>query len=301
MKINRLNEVPSGLMLLNKAAGVTSFDALREIKQGLGTGKVGHTGTLDKFAEGLLLVLSGRALKLSTWFSHCDKRYRATVLFGAETDTLDPEGTVIAQAELPSRSAIENALPRFSGEILQTPPAYSAIHIDGKRASALARQGQTPEMKQRSVHIYKLELLEWNPPCALLDVHCSSGTYIRSLARDLAIAAGSRAHLHSLQRTQVAGFVPGDGDVTFSPISKATFQALGIPWFEIAEHEAPAIVQGKPLGQALAGKQLKSAGLYMRPGGSGTQAAAIFCGDSLIAVIEKEQDSWKYGYVYAHT
>jgi len=194
------------LILLNKKPGITSFDALRDIKRLLGTGKVGHTGTLDKFAEGLLLILAGRALKLSRWFTNCDKQYEGTICFGTETDTLDPEGAVIANAPLPSREEVENVFSQFTGEIEQAPPAYSAIRIGGKRASALARGGDIPEMKKRPVSIYRLELLSWDPPYAKIFVHCSSGTYIRSLARDLAIAAGSRGYLAGLLRTKVGEF-----------------------------------------------------------------------------------------------
>ena len=321
---SRQSGAPSGLIILNKRAQITSFDSLAEIKRALGTGKVGHTGTLDKFAEGLLLVLTGRALKLSPWFSGCDKRYDAAVLFGIETDTLDPEGATVAEAAPPSLNALEQALPQFMGPIAQAPPEYSAIHINGKRASALARSGQTIEMKKRTVHIYRLELLDWQPPLARIAVHCSGGTYIRSLARDIALAVGSRAHLSALRRTQVAGFKLGSGEWGIGdqgsgirewgsgsgeqspliPISKNVFRLLGIPWFEIMGGELPAVVQGKPLDGILSGRQLLCDGLYAPPaphGGGMGRAAAVFCGDSLAAVLEKTQHNWKYGYVYAHS
>jgi tRNA pseudouridine55 synthase len=324
--------IPSGLILLHKQTGVTSFDALRDIKRALGTGKAGHTGTLDKFAEGLLLVLTGRALKLSKWFTHCDKQYEGAICFGAETDTLDPEGAVIANAPLPSREAVESALAQFRGGIEQAPPAYSAIHIDGERASALARRGEAPEMKKRPVTIYRLELRSWEPPFAQIFVHCSSGTYIRSLARDIALAAGSRAHLTALVRTQVAGFRlenavklgirdQGSGiggccseyggtselhpDISnpdspfpdpqspipfLKPIDKSVFLALNISCIEITPDDAQKAAQGKPLAQIL--KSVSPAPLKE------TDTAALFSGDTLIAVIEKSSDTWNYGYVY---
>jgi tRNA pseudouridine55 synthase len=326
---SRQSDAPSGLIILNKRARITSFDSLAEIKRTLGTGKVGHTGTLDKFAEGILLVLTGRALKLSPWFSGCDKRYEAAVLFGIETDTLDPEGATVAEAAPPSLNALERALPQFMGSIAQAPPEYSAIRIIGKRASALARSGQTIEMKKGTVHIYRLELLDWQPPLARIAVHCSGGTYIRSLARDIALAVGSRAHLRALCRTQVAGFKLGSGEwgagsgdqgsgirdqgsgsgergvgsgglSSLLPIDRNVFRLLGIPWFEITGAELPAVVQGKPLDGILSGRQLLGDGLYAPPGGMG-RAVAVFCGDSLAAVIEKTPHSWKYGYVYAHS
>jgi len=293
---------PSGLLLLNKQPGITSFDTLRGIKRALGTGKVGHTGTLDKFAEGLLLVLVGKALKLSQWFTHCDKQYEGTICFGKETETLDPEGAVVAEAPLPSLEAVELALSRFSGEIERAPPAYSAIHIDGKRASALARQGETPEMKKRPVSIYKLELLSWEPPYAKIFVHCSSGTYIRSLARDIAAETGSRAHLSGLTRTMVAGFGLEDAKSINSeqltinkeeseilcPIDKSVFDKLGIASIDVTPGDAAKVINGKPLAQLSIAAALPSA-----------PSIALFSDNNFIALIEYNFYKWKYGYVYA--
>jgi len=284
-----MNPHPDGLILLNKPPGLTSFDALRDIKRALGTGKVGHTGTLDKFAGGLLLILAGRALKLSQWFTHCDKQYEGTICFGTETETLDPEGAVIADAPLPSRENVEQAISQFVGEIEQVPPAYSAIHIDGERASALARRGETPEMRKRPVTIHRLELLSWEPPYAKIFVHCSSGTYIRSLARDIALTAGSRAYLTALRRTQVAGFRLGSREEGIvRPIDKGVIECLGIPCFEVALSDVSKIIQGKPLAQIL--KDVP-AGVY--------PAAALFSEGKFIAIIEKQDNKWNYGYVYA--
>jgi tRNA pseudouridine55 synthase len=287
------NAAPSGLILLRKKPGLTSFEALGEVKRALGTGKVGHTGTLDKFAEGLLVVLTGRALKLSPWCVHCDKQYEGVIRFGIETDTLDPEGSPIAEAPPPSREAVEKILPQFTGDIIQTPPVYSAIHIDGKRASALARSGVMPEMKKRPVHIYKLELRSWEPPFARIFVHCSSGTYIRSLARDIALAAGSRAHLTALVRTKVAGFrleEASDNTPSFvpRPIDKPVFTALGLPWFEVEPQDAENIMHGKPLP-------------LLPDNSSASMSAGIFSGDSFIAMVEKNGGKWKYGCVYVRS
>jgi len=285
----RAQTVQAGLILLNKKPGVTSFDALGEVKRALGSGKVGHTGTLDKFAQGLLTVLTGKALHLSPWFSHCDKQYSGRIHFGVETDTLDPEGNVIAEAEVPSREKVEQAITMFSGEIMQKPPVFSAIHINGQRASKLARSGEQVQMKERPVTIYKLELESWQPPFADIFVHCSSGTYIRSLARDIALAAGSRAFLCSLTRTQIAGFKLEMADETVKtprPIDKTVIAALGLPWFEVTPPEAENISHGKPLAPIIEGKPPLT-----------SNAAAIFNGETLIAVIEKKDDTWKYGCV----
>jgi tRNA pseudouridine55 synthase len=294
----------SGIILLNKKTGVTSFQALGEIKHALGSGKVGHTGTLDKFAMGLLVVLAGRALKLSQWFSHCDKQYTGRLCFGVETDTLDPEGSVVAQAEVPLREKVEQVLGQFSGSIMQAPPAYSAIHINGKRASDIARSGAEVEMKKRPVNIYKLELRKWDPPFAEIFVHCSSGTYIRSLARDIALAVGSRAHLCALTRTRVADFTldmavetPLPEDASFlRPIDKAAVAALGLPWFEIEPQETEIILHGKPLQPVLEGKKLFSRQEIFADSGQ-TFSAAVFSGETFAAVVEKSGGGWKYGCV----
>jgi len=294
-----MNPNTDGLILLYKPPGLTSFDALRDIKRALGTGKVGHTGTLDKFAEGLLLVLAGRALKLSQWFTHCDKQYEGTICFGAETETLDPEGAVIANAPVPSRENVEKAISQFLGEIEQAPPAYSAIHIDGERASALARRGEAPEMRKRPVTIHRLELLSWEPPYAKIFVHCSSGTYIRSLAKDIALAAGSRAHLTALLRTQVGGFrVQGSGfgvQGLIHPIDKGVIERLNIPCLDVAASDVEKIIQGKPLAQILKDAPVPAG---ESPAGL-NHAAALFSEGKFIAMIERQDNKWSYGYVYA--
>jgi tRNA pseudouridine55 synthase len=304
---------PTGLILLNKQPGITSFDSLRDIKRALGTGKAGHTGTLDKFAGGLLLVLTGRALKLSQWFTHCDKQYEGTICFGAETETLDPEGAVIANAPLPSRDAVEQALAQFRGEIQQAPPAYSAIHIDGERASTLARKGEMPEMQKRPVTIYRLELRSWEPPFAQIFVHCSSGTYIRSLARDIALAAGSRAYLNSLVRTRVAGFrleeavqmnneqgtmnngiqISNEQIIIdrICPIDRGVFEKLGLPSIDVSPEYAQKMIQGRPLAQIL--------GSSLPPPSGKDTAVAVFSDNAFIAMIESANNAWKYGYVNA--
>ena len=298
--MNRKTEAPkSGLILLNKKPGVTSFEALGEVKRALGTGKVGHTGTLDKFAQGLLVVLTGRALRLTPWFSHCDKQYRGRIHFGAETDTLDPEGNVIAEAQPPSRERAEQAIKTFKGEIMQKPPVFSAIHINGQRASKLARSGDVPEMKERPVTIYNLELEAWDPPFADIFVHCSSGTYIRSLARDIAMAAGSRAHLSSLTRTQVAAFSLDMTDNSIPsprPIDKSVIAALGLPRYEVTPPEAENISHGKPLAPILEEKKNFSQN-PLSTHNAADFSAAVFEGENLIAVVEKIGGVWKYGCV----
>ncbi|MDR0451808.1 MAG: tRNA pseudouridine(55) synthase TruB [Treponema sp.] len=296
----------SGLVALDKQPGVTSFQSLNQVKKIFSTGKVGHTGTLDKFASGLLLILVGRAAKLAPWFSCCDKRYSARVRFGLETATLDPEGEAVAEAPLPEREAVEEALLKFRGNILQAPPAYSAIHVDGVRSYELARSGVRVEPEKRPVAIYGLELVSWDPPFAQIEVHCSKGAYIRSLARDLALEAGSRAHLAGLRRTGVSLFRLEDAVLpenlsagALKPISPAVFRALKLPVLEADGEAAASLARGRPLAPLL--------GRLRFPGGTGLpvseaagNAAGIFDeGGNFIAVITREGGRWAYGYVYA--
>ena len=238
----------SGYILLNKPPGITSFEALRDVKRAFAPAKVGHTGTLDKFAAGLLLALVGRAVKLASWFSQSDKQYEGTIKFGVETDTLDPEGVPVAEGDPPQPARLEAALSEFRGEIIQTPPAYSAIHIHGKRASALARQGKAVEMPRRVVRVYRLELRSYNPPTAAFVVHCSKGTYIRSLARDIAVAAGSRAHLTALTRTAIGGFHLSHAEgLVLKPVDRKTLGLMGLSCYSVSEETALKIRHGKPL------------------------------------------------------
>lgn len=202
-------------MLLAKLPGITSFSALWQVKNALEIKKTGHTGTLDTFAEGLLVALTGRYTRLVPFITDCDKEYLALVRFGSETDTLDPEGSVIYTADPPSYSVLEAVLPRFRGVISQTPPEYSAVHVNGKRASDRVRDGETVRIPPRQVAIHELELVDPVYSCVdkesrvtscFLRVRCSKGTYIRSLARDIALAAGSRASLGALRRTRIGPF-----------------------------------------------------------------------------------------------
>ena len=196
----------SGIVLLAKQAGLTSFSSLSSVKRALSTTKVGHTGTLDSFADGLLVVLVGKLTHLVPHITNFDKTYIALVEFGSETDTLDPTGQIIKTGKIPAREEVESVLPKFLGEIDQVPPAYSALHVDGKRASDLMREGKTVELKARKITISSIKLLDFNDKFARIEVSCSKGTYIRSLARDIASACGTVAHLKELRRTRVGPF-----------------------------------------------------------------------------------------------
>jgi tRNA pseudouridine55 synthase len=195
-----------GQLLLDKPAGITSFSALNGLKRSLGTGRIGHAGTLDKFATGLLIVLIGRYTKLAELFSGLDKCYRAALVLGSRTDTLDPEGQVIEEGPLPDLRRIEEAADRLRGTIDQIPPVYSAVHVGGRRAYRIARCGGEPKLEPRRVTIHRLEIVDYRAPELDIAVECSKGTYVRALARDLGSLAGSCAYVKSLRRTRVGPY-----------------------------------------------------------------------------------------------
>jgi tRNA pseudouridine55 synthase len=197
----------SGLLLVDKPAGPSSFEVVRRVKKALKARKAGHGGTLDPFATGLLLLCLGEATKLVPFLMPERKIYRAQVKLGEETDTQDLTGEVTARIEkLPEPQQIYEAASRFVGEIEQVPPMYSALRHHGERLYKLARRGETVEVKPRQVTIYELKVQEVALPQVTLEVTCSSGTYIRTLAADLGKALGCGGHLAALRRLAVGPF-----------------------------------------------------------------------------------------------
>jgi len=207
-----LSSPPSGILLLDKPSGITSNAALGRAKRVLGMRKVGHTGTLDPLASGLLVLCFGEATKVAGFLLDADKRYRAEAILGISTDSEDAEGRVIARARVPEldEADIEAVLERFRGPIEQIPPMHSALKHQGTRLYELARRGETIERKPRRVIIHELVLGQWQSPTLSLTVCCSKGTYIRSLVRDIGAALGCGAHLSALRRTQSAPFSVSD-------------------------------------------------------------------------------------------
>lgn len=288
---------PSGLVLLNKPVGLTSFQALGELKRRLGTRKVGHTGTLDRFASGLLVVLTGKLTRLAPMIEAQAKSYSARAVIGVETDTLDPEGEVsqtgVPLSELPDYSEKFNSLiPRFTGEIEQIPPVYSALKINGKRASSRIRSGEKPVMKSRKIEVSRLELLaaDESDSTICFEVDCGKGTYIRSLARDWASEAGSCAHLVELTRTRVGNFllenaVSPENFITDRDLltGKPLFQAL--PWISICDIDqtlSDALRVGVPL----------SLSDFYQPLPDGLHA--LFADDQFRALVEVSDNKVKY-------
>ncbi len=197
-----------GWLVLDKPVGMTSTQAVGAVRRIYDARKAGHAGTLDPLATGVLPIALGEATKTVPYAVDGTKHYRFTVRWGAATDTDDAEGEIVATSEVrPSREAIEALLPSFTGEILQTPPAFSAIKIDGARAYDLAREGETVELEPRPVRIETLALLDMPAPDAtVLEARCGKGTYVRALARDMGRALGCLGHLVALRRMLVAPF-----------------------------------------------------------------------------------------------
>jgi tRNA pseudouridine55 synthase len=197
-----------GLLLIDKPAGWTSHDAVGFIRRAIGEKRVGHTGTLDPAATGLLLILVGKATRLAVYFDGDEKEYRAVMKLGAETDTQDAEGEVIRECPVPALDAdmIEAAFEGFRGNISQIPPMYSAIKQGGQPLYKSARAGVEVERAAREVTIGRLQLEGFAEDEIAFSVRCSKGTYIRTLARDIGEALGCCAHLKSLSRTVVGGY-----------------------------------------------------------------------------------------------
>ncbi|MBX9725568.1 MAG: tRNA pseudouridine(55) synthase TruB [Candidatus Obscuribacterales bacterium] len=206
----------SGFLNINKASGMTAHDVVAKVRRICGIKQVGHAGTLDPMARGVLPIAIGKTTRLLRFLGD-DKIYLASVLFGQSTDTDDIEGKVIATSEsIPSESEIDEALKQFVGDIVQIPPMYSAIHVNGRRLYEMARKGEMPaEIPKRNVHVFSIAKLDYvvgknddgTPSSVLkLRIHCSSGTYIRSIARDLGEDMGSKACLSALEREKAGPF-----------------------------------------------------------------------------------------------
>ncbi len=216
--MNREDEsdnVVSGVLVVDKPIGMTSHDVVQVVRRGTGIRRAGHTGTLDPRASGVLVILIGPAVRLSEYVSASDKRYQATIRLGSSTDTYDSEGRVVQTASVDDvddvdEEKFDNALQTFVGEIEQVPPPYSAVKVNGRKAYEMAREGEEVLLQPRKIHVYSLELLEWASPEAVVDVFCSSGTYVRSLANDLGTALGCGAHLIGLRRTKSGRFTLRD-------------------------------------------------------------------------------------------
>lgn len=197
-----------GVLLVDKPQGKTSHQVISKLRKVLNIKRIGHAGTLDPLASGLLVVCIGKATKISQYMMSDDKKYQFEVVFGQETTTFDDEGDVLATYDkIPSLAEVEKVLPLFCGQVLQTPPMYSAIKKDGKKLYEYARKGQVIEVEPRAIFVHSLEVLEMQNGIARMQIHCSKGTYVRSVAHDLGKHLGTGAIARNIRRLQSGSFV----------------------------------------------------------------------------------------------
>lgn len=286
--------VGAGILLVDKPPSITSHDAVARARRALGTRKIGHAGTLDPMATGLLVLGVEGATRLLTYIVGLDKTYLATIRLGASTDTDDAEGTVTAQAGAGAlagitAAAIDVRIAALTGRISQVPSTVSAIKVDGRRAYDLARAGQDVTLKAREVTVSRFDVLERRSGEGCLDldviVDCTSGTYIRALARDLGAALGVGGHLTALRRTRVGPLAVTDA-ASIDELGPAVMQnpavvaAAVLGRFDVTEAEARDLRQGKRLVGAAARCE-------------GDRAAAIEASGTLVGVIERRGDDLK--------
>lgn len=228
----------SGVLVVDKPVGLTSHEVVQIIRRGTNIRRAGHTGTLDPRASGVLVVLIGPAVRLSEYVSASDKRYQAVIQLGTATDTYDADGQILSTNLVNiSEDEFEEALQSFVGEIEQVPPPYSAVKVKGRKAYDMARKGEEVDLAPRKITVYSLELLEWAPPEVVIDVYCSSGTYIRSLANDLGKMLGCGAHLVGLRRTKSGRFTLRDA----APLRKLREAFDNCTWYQYLIPAAEAL------------------------------------------------------------
>jgi tRNA pseudouridine55 synthase len=275
------------ILVIDKPVGPTSHDVVNIVRRGTHIRKAGHTGTLDPSASGVLVVLLGGATRLAEYLLESDKQYEAVVHFGQATSTHDAAGQVTASGPVAfPQVALEEALASFKGESLQTPPAYSAVKVEGRKAYELARKGEKVDLEPRLIRIYGIELLGWKSPQASIRVRCSRGTYLRSLARDLGERLGSPAHLQALRRLRLGPFSI-DQAVSLEELSARftppTWPSIALP--------ATAVLQGWPMLE-LAPEQVAQVqrGMAIEAAGVQGKAQAVDPAGELVAIVEADAD-----------
>lgn len=275
-----------GILVLDKPSGPTSHDMVDRVRRASGLRRVGHAGTLDPLATGVLVILYGRGTRVSPYLAASDKEYRARVRLGVVTDTDDADGRVTAERSVPelSSDSIKSALGQFRGTIPQVPPDYSAIQRGGVRAYELARRGETIHQHARPVTIHRLDLVRWSRPDLILEVACSAGTYVRALARDLGEALGTGAHVASLRRLASGRFRVSDGrtwDEAEPALKSHHWADVSHPLDEAFLHLEPLVLddasaQRLSEGQAVEGELSRSGDVRVYDGRGRFLALAAF-------------------------
>jgi tRNA pseudouridine55 synthase len=280
-----------GLLNIDKPQGPTSHDLVAAVRRGTGVKKVGHAGTLDPMATGVLVLCLGPATRLSEYVMGHAKTYVARLRFGAVTTTYDAEGAIVAEDPRPvSREAVEAVLDAFRGPILQVPPMVSALKQDGRKLYELARAGIEVERAPRPVTIDRLDLTAWEPPFATLRVDCSPGTYIRSLAHDLGQAVGVGAHLVALQRAASGAFRVEEAvawEAFAEAMRAATWRAHLLPP-DLALAGVPAVaLTAQALDDVLHGRAIPA------EGGESELARAYDLDGRFVAVLTRQDERWQ--------
>jgi len=282
----------SGVIVIDKPIGMTSHDVVQVVRKGTNIRRAGHTGTLDPRASGVLVILVGPAVRLSEYVSASDKRYQAVIQLGTTTDTYDADGRVLSTTSVDiSEKQFDDVLQSFVGEIEQVPPPYSSVKVKGRHAYDMARNGEEVDLDPRMINVYNLELLEWAPPEAVIDVFCSSGTYVRSLAHDLGEKLGCGAHLIGLRRTRSGRFTLRDA-VPLRKLKESfednTWEKYLIPAAE-ALSDWPAIeLSSEELDIVRHGRRIPA-----EPG-VGNMARAISEDGELIGLLELDQETMEW-------
>ena len=257
----------NGLLVLDKPGGVTSRDAVNRVQRRLPRGtRIGHTGTLDPLATGVLVLCLSNTTRLAEYVQRMDKTYRTTLLLGATSDTDDADGTVTAVegARMPTPDEIAGAVKAFVGPVEQTPPAFSAVKVTGRRAYDLARRGADVALAAKTVHIYGIDVLGYEPPLLDLEVRCGKGTYVRSLGRDLGARLGCGALVQTLRRLRVGPFTvdnavsleasADEARARLRPVEEAVAE---LPTITLAETELKRLRQGQAVAlAACAGEEI---------------------------------------------
>jgi tRNA pseudouridine55 synthase len=277
------DRVSDGVVLVDKPAGMTSHDVVAIVRRASGESRIGHAGTLDPFATGLLVLLLGRATRLLPYLNGEPKTYEASIRFGSETDTDDATGVTTATAAVPSRAAIEAVLPSMTGTIDQVPPAYSAKQVGGRRAYRAARAGAPLVLDPVKVTVHDWTVIDWRDDTLVARINCSGGTYIRALARDLGRAAGGAAHLSALRRVASGPYDVG--------------MAVSIDALKAGELPVQSPVGG--LAECVADQLDSDAvervvrGLTVPAALPGHRGALLDPDGALVAVAERQGDHWQ--------
>ena len=248
---------PFGILNVDKPSGLTSRDAVNRVERLFHKVKCGHAGTLDPLATGVLVICVGQTTRLIQYVQRLPKQYRAVFQFGRRSVTDDVEGEVelVADAPQPTRAQIEAALPQFVGEIQQRPPAHSAIKVGGQRAYDLARRGEEFTLPERTITIHRLEILRYEYPELELAIECGSGTYVRSLGRDLAASLGTAAVMSALVRTAIGNFRVADAvalddltnDTVLQHLQPPLVALAGLPQIAVNEKQLGELRHGRPI------------------------------------------------------